>query len=134
MKRICLLVLSLLLLLSLFAGCGGNQGETPATQAPATQAPATQAPATKAPATQAPATQAPSDEEESTAAPEATEEPSPYNFAVGKYTLNADGYPAERYVYELPLCTTDEILTDWSRSPALQADTLPSEPPGKPTF
>ena len=108
MKRFCLLTLALLLLLSLFAGCGGNAGGTPATQAPATQAPATQAPATKAPATQAP-----NGGGESTPAPEATEEPSPYNFAAGKYAVNADGYPVERYVYELPLCTTDEILTDW---------------------
>ena len=118
MKRICTLILALLLLTSLFAGCGGKPADTapsgdPGGSAPATQAPATQAPATQAPATQAPATQAPADNGNATEAPAETEEPSPYNFAAGKYPVNADGYPAERYVYELPLCTTDEILTDW---------------------
>jgi putative aldouronate transport system substrate-binding protein len=43
----------------------------------------------------------------------AAEEESPYNFATG-VELNADGYPVSKYVYELPLSTTDEKFTMWT--------------------
>ena len=114
MKRTFALICVVLLIAALFAGCG-NKGTTPAaTDAPAaTQAPATQAPATKAPATQAPAaTEAPAETE----APAATPEPepdSPYHFAKGNFKTDADGLAAEKYDYELPLTTTDEVLTYW---------------------
>ncbi len=110
MKKTIALLLALLFVFALFTGCN-NGGGTPATQAPATQAPATQAPATKAPATQAPATQAPE-----TQAP-ATEEPvdeGPYHMAAGKYAKDDRGFPVEKYVYQLPFCDDDTILTDWT--------------------
>ena len=69
MKKTLSLVLALLFVLALFAGCN-NGGATTPTAAPDGQA--TQAPATKAPATQAPATQAPSGNE-----PAAPAEPEP---------------------------------------------------------
>ena len=113
MKKTLCLVLALLLVLALFAGCGGNGGTTPATNAPdsgssqATQAPAaTKAPATQTPAssqaTEAPATEAPEEDE------------GPYHFAAGKYAKNADGFPLEKYVYERPLTDNDDVLTKWS--------------------
>ena len=53
MKKILSIILTLVMVLSLFAGCGN--GNEPATEAPATEAPATEAPGTEAPATEAPA-------------------------------------------------------------------------------
>lgn len=98
-KSITALCLALLMLLALFAGCGGG-GDTPA-PAPATAAPATAAPATAAPdGTPAEPTQEPEDE-------------GPYHFAKG-YAVNEEGFPLEKYVYEKPLCDTDEVLTKWT--------------------
>ena len=53
MKKFLALMLAVLMVASLFAGCGSSSA--PATEAPATEAPATEAPATEAPATEAPA-------------------------------------------------------------------------------
>ena len=50
---------------------------------------------------------------DATPAPAPTEEPSPYNFAAGKYAVNEKGIPLEKYEYELPLTTTDEKFTYW---------------------
>ncbi len=111
------LILALLMILALFAGCNKSSGtDTPATQAPATQAPATDAPATKAPATQAPATKAPDDQGSGSSTPEPTQEPEdegPYHFAKN-YATDAEGWPLEKYVYEQPLCDTDEVFTQWT--------------------
>ena len=102
MKRKLALLTAVLLLVTLFAGCGGGSTTTP-TAAPATQAPATAAPATPSGgnATPAPAT------------PEPTEDPGPYNLAAGKYAVNEKGVPLSKYDYELPLTTSDETFTYW---------------------
>ena len=98
-------VLALLIAAALFAGCNGP-GETitpTPTAAQSTQAPSTQVPS----ATEAPA---------ETEAPQATAEPvdeGPYHFAKG-YATDADGWPLEKYVYEQPLCDTDDVLTKWT--------------------
>ena len=47
-----------------------------------------------------------------TAPPE--EDDSPYNFAVGKFEKNEKGWATEPYDYELPLCTTNEVLEFWT--------------------
>ena len=57
MKKFLALMLAVLMVASLFAGCGSSSA--PATEAPATEAPATEAPATEAPATEAPVEEAP---------------------------------------------------------------------------
>ena len=38
----------------------------------------------------------------------------PYHMAYGKFEFNADGYVDESFTYELPLSTTDEIFTYWT--------------------
>ena len=91
MKKTLSLVLALLFVLALFAGCN-NGGGTPATQAPDGGG---------TPATQAPATEAPVDE-------------GPYHFAVGKYEKNADGFPVDKYVYDRPITDNDDVLTKWT--------------------
>lgn len=91
-KKTAALVLALLLVLALFAGCNnGGGGNAPATQAPAAQ--------TQAPAAQ---TQAPEEDE------------GPYHLAAGKYEKDAEGWPLEKYEYTRPLCDTDETFTRWS--------------------
>ena len=100
MKKTLSLVLALLFVLALFAGCN-NGGGTPATQAPGSDA------------TAAPATQAPNSGNQ----PAATEEPAdegPYHFAAGKYEKNADGFPVEKYVYDRPITDNDDVLTKWT--------------------
>ena len=95
MKRKLAFLASVLLLVSLFAGCGGAEPVTP-TAAP-TNAPAP----TSAPAT-------PSGGE---SAPDA--DSGPYHFAAGKYAVTEKGVPLEKYDYELPLTTSDETFTYW---------------------
>ena len=91
MKKTLSLVLALLLVLALFAGCNGNGSTTP-TAAPATAAPGGNEPA---------ATEAPVDE-------------GPYHFAAGKYEKNADGFPVSKYVYDQPITDNDDTLTKWT--------------------
>ena len=105
MKKTIALILALMLVLALFAGCGGNGGTSTPSAAPATQAPASAAPATQAPANGGDA--AP------TAAPE--EDEGPYHLAAGKYEKDENGFPVEKYeYYPTPLCDNDYILTDWT--------------------
>jgi putative aldouronate transport system substrate-binding protein len=95
MKGKTALILALLLIAALFAGCGGG-GKTEGSgqnQGGASQTPA---------ATEAPAAET------------AAQEDSPYNFAVGKFAKDANGFAAEKYDYELPLTTTDETLQYWT--------------------
>ena len=108
MKKTIALVLALMLVLALFAGCSGNGGTTPSA-APGTKAPDPSTPASAAPATQAPG----SDGAAPSEAP--TEDEGPYHLAAGKYEKDADGFPVEKYeYYPTPLCDNDYILTDWT--------------------
>ena len=85
MKRILSLFAAVCLLAALFAGCGGDPGNP----AGGTAAPA------------------------QTAAPTA-EPASPYRFAKGNYPVDDQGFPTAKYNYDLPITTTDEILTMWT--------------------
>lgn len=90
MKKKLALVLAVVLVFALFAGCNSKNEPSTNTQAPGTNAPADQT------------------------AAQPTEEPSPYNFAVGKYEVDERGFPTAPYEYELPLSTTDEVFTFWT--------------------
>ena len=101
-KKTLALVLALLLVLALFAGCNNGGGTPSQSQAPATQAPATQAPANQGGnqgGTQA--TEAPVEDE------------GPYHLAKG-YATDAEGWPLEKWVYDRPLCDDDTTFTRWT--------------------
>ncbi|MBO7738799.1 MAG: hypothetical protein J6S18_00365, partial [Oscillospiraceae bacterium] len=102
MKRTLSLILAVLMVVALFAGCGKDT-TTPTTPAPDT-------PASSAPST---GTETP-DTPETPEAP--VEEDSPYNFAKGKFKADEKGLALEKYEYELPLTTTDEVFTMWTTS------------------
>jgi putative aldouronate transport system substrate-binding protein len=89
MKRALVLVLAVLMALSLFAGCKKENGTTTPTSTVTGN--------------------------EETTTPETTEDPdSPYHFAAGKFEVDANGLPTGTYDYELPISTTDEVLTFWT--------------------
>jgi putative aldouronate transport system substrate-binding protein len=94
MKKILSLIFAALFVLALFAGCGGNANTPNNNVGKATPAPATAAPGAEA-------------------TPEPTPD-SPYNYAVGKYELDDEGWPVAKYEYELPLATTGEKFSQWT--------------------
>ena len=103
MKRKFAMLLAVLLILSLFAGCGSSDtGSDPGTTS--TPNSGTSTPDTGTP-----------DDSAGTPDDSAGEDPdSPYNFAAGKYEVDENGFPVASYEYELPLSTTDEIFTLWT--------------------
>ena len=105
MKRKFALILAVLFVLALFAGCnGGGGGTTTPTAAPSTPAPGNTTP-----------TEAPNQGGNDTPAPP-VEDDGPYKFAYGKFATDADGFATEAYEYDLPLSTTDEVFTNMTLS------------------
>lgn len=98
MKRTLCLILAMLLVVSMFAACGPKETTTP--DAPVI---------TPGASTDTP------DTPDTPDAPPA-EEDSPYNLAAGKFKADEKGLALEKYEYELPLTTTDEVFTMWTTS------------------
>ena len=117
MKKNILLLLVLALVVSLFAGCAGNTGtpantgSTPAESGSSAGTESSAGSSGSAGSTQTETTQTETTQPAETAAPA---EASPYKFAAGKFAVDAKGYAAEPYEYELPISTTDEVLTMWT--------------------
>lgn len=90
MKKPLALFLTVLLALAFFTGCGGNSDTdiSPASTTP----------------------------EQESSGPEASaaDDNSPYKFPIGKYDVDADGFPTAAYEYDLPLSTSDEVFTMWT--------------------
>lgn len=112
MKKIGIFMLAVLLLLSLFSGCGSNPSEDGSPTPP----PPTEAPATSAP--QATTVPTKPTDTPTTSAPQETPEPTPVepasHLAPGKVALDANGIPNERYDYELPLTEDDVTFSCWT--------------------
>ncbi|NLV50169.1 MAG: hypothetical protein GXY20_05690 [Clostridiales bacterium] len=106
MKRLFAVTLAALLLFALFTGCADNTTPAPA-QTSSDAAVTSQPSASSGPK---PATAAPTD------APD-----SPYNFALGKFETDSRGFATDFYEYELPISTTDEVLTMLTYSFTMQA-------------
>lgn len=92
MKKVIALCLALLMLAAMFSGCASS-GPTPDAKPDATVS----------------ATPEGSGGAEATAPAE-----SPYNYAVGKYEADENGLALEKYEYELPITTTDEVISMWT--------------------
>ncbi len=97
-KRILSLLLVLLLVVAMFTGCAKGGDDTPATTPDA----GNDTPASAAPDAGGDDTQAPPAEE------------SPYKFAAGNFEADENGIALAPYDYELPISTTDEIITFWN--------------------
>jgi putative aldouronate transport system substrate-binding protein len=98
MKRALSIIFAALLILALFAGCGGNTN-TP-TNNPGKDA--GNKPGDSA-INEPNADDTPSEENDS-----------PYKLAAGKYATDAEGWPLAKYEYDLPLSTTGEKFTQWT--------------------
>jgi len=108
-KKLFALLLALCFIIGLMAGCGGATGNTDTSK--------TNTAATEKPSADAQATKAPVQDDGNTGTDEGNTEPaeeSPYNYAVGKYTVNEKGLPSSQYEYTMPLSTTDEVFTWWT--------------------
>jgi putative aldouronate transport system substrate-binding protein len=97
MKKKLSLILAVLFVLALFAGCAGNSGANNGTEPENSGTDAT------------PAADNSGGDEAQTG-----EEASPYNLAAGKYETDADGHPTGKYEYPLPLTTNNDVLTEWT--------------------
>ncbi len=95
-KKLLSLLLAVLLIVAMFAGCGkeatpGTPATTPDASTDSTQPP---------------------DDQGGTDAP--VEDDSPYKFAAGNFDKDENGIANAPYEYAQPFCTTDEVLTYWN--------------------
>ena len=100
MKKKLALFLALALIVALFAGCGGATDNTP-TNTPNSGG-------------STPVDSTPTDDGADVPDNTQQDEDSPYKFAAGKFAADERGIATEKYDYELPFCTTDEVLTFWT--------------------
>lgn len=139
MKKTLALLLAVVFVVALFAGCAGGTTTTNTntgsenTQSSTTggseQSGGNETETQPAQTETQPETQP----EENTPAETEPEEDSPYNFAAGKFAADANGVATEPYTYELPLTTSDESISFWTScytpfAPYLESGDYPNSP------
>lgn len=110
MKRTICLILAVLFCVALFAGCGGNNAGNSGGGSASGSGSST--PATSKPADSGSSADTGSDSGAGEEAPPVND--SPYHLAAGKYAVDERGVPLEKYTYEVPLTTSDEVFTYWT--------------------
>ena len=97
MKKTMSLILAVLFVFALFAGCSGGGGSTTTPTQPVTSG-------------------TPEATPDATTDPGTTTTPSnpADNLAAGKYDVDENGYPTAPYDYTAPLTTSDEVFTFWT--------------------
>ena len=103
--RLLALVMALVFVVALFAGCGGNGSSTNSGSSNSGSANTGSSNTGSSAGT--------ADSGSSTVDTEPVDE-GPYHLAAGKFEYNDRGYPATQYEYTQPLCDTDETLTRWT--------------------
>lgn len=111
-KRLIALLLSVLFVVALFAGCGGNNnsGNSGNSGSGAANSGSASSGTNSGSGTASGSTD--TGDAGSTGDTGSGEE-GPYYFA-HDYAVNEDGYPVEKWVYHQPICDTDEVLTRWT--------------------
>ena len=121
-KRILTLVLALVFIVALFAGCAGNTGTTgggttensgTADNSGSTSGGSTSGSSSSGNTSSGSSSSGSSETTEPAETTEPVEE-SPYKFAAGKFAADANGVALEPYEYDRPFCTTDEVLVYWN--------------------
>ena len=110
-KKMLALVLALVFVVALFAGCGGNNSGSSASGSGTASGSgsSTNSGSTSGSGSTDSGSTSGSDDAGSAPADEG-----PYCLAAGKYELNDRGFPTAHYEYMQPLSTTDEVFSKWT--------------------
>ena len=112
MKRTLALILAVMLVVALFAGCGGNTTSTGSTTPATTDSTGSNANTE----TGSSNTDANTNTETESNTETQADDNSPYHFAAGKFATDDRGIATEKYDYQLPLTEEEETLTFWTVS------------------
>ena len=122
-KKMLALILALVFVVALFAGCGGNNsgnngGSSAGNSGSASTGSGTtsggSSTSTDSGTTSGSGSTSGSGDTGSGDAGSAPVDEGPYCYAAGKFEWNDRGFPATKYEYTQPITTTDEVLTEWT--------------------
>ena len=117
-KKMLALILALVFVVALFAGCGGNNSGNNGGSSASGSGSASTGSSTPSGSADTGSTGGSADtgadvgSGDDTGAAPADE--GPYCYAAGKFEWNDRGFPATKYEYTQPISTTDEVLTEWT--------------------
>ena len=117
-KKMLALVLALVFVAALFAGCGGNNsGSSASGSGTASGSGSTSGSGSGTASGGSTGDSGSTDSGSTSGTGDAGSEPvdeGPYCYAAGKFEWNDRGFPTTKYEYTQPISTTDEVLTEWT--------------------